>query len=52
MRRYSLDVSLDGSDRHHCHLDLVGARLEGWSIPLGENVGQPLQQPDHLRLVQ
>jgi hypothetical protein len=52
LRRYGFDVSLDGSDRHHCHLDLIGARLEGWSIPLGEDMEIPSRRPNHLRLVQ
>ncbi|MBN8726439.1 MAG: DUF3301 domain-containing protein [Xanthomonadales bacterium] len=34
VRRYSFEVSLDGSDRHRAHLDLAGHRLETWSLPL------------------
>jgi hypothetical protein len=50
-RRYGFEVSLDGSDRHRGHLDLAGARLESWSLPLRDGaVGMP--KPNHLRLVQ
>src|SRR5690606_26170565 len=34
LRRYGFEVSIDGSGRHHGHLDLGGARLESWSLPL------------------
>ncbi|MGA9340854.1 MAG: DUF3301 domain-containing protein [Rhodanobacteraceae bacterium] len=33
-RRYSFDISMDGSDRHSGHLDLSGKMLETWSLPL------------------
>lgn len=33
-RRYAFEVSLTGSDRHRGHLDLIGHRLSGWSMPL------------------
>jgi len=39
VRRYSFDVSLDGSDRHRAHLDLAGHRLETWSLPLRAEPG-------------
>lgn len=32
-RRYIFDVSTDGSDRRHGHLDLEGHRLAAWSLP-------------------
>ncbi len=38
VRRYGFEVSTDGSDRHRCHLDLAGGRLEAWSLPLADAV--------------
>lgn len=52
VRRYSFEVSIDGSDRHRCHLDLAGRRLEAWSLPLGEEARSRIERPPHLRLVQ
>ncbi|HEU4663919.1 MAG TPA: DUF3301 domain-containing protein [Dokdonella sp.] len=52
VRRYGFEVSLDGSDRHRCHLDLAGRRLEAWSLPLGEDARSRVVQPAQLRLVQ
>jgi hypothetical protein len=51
VRRYGFEVSLDGSDRHRGHLDLSGARLESWSLPL-RDAAAPIAKPTHLRLVQ
>lgn len=36
-RRYGFDISTNGSDRHRGHLDLVGNRMETWSLPLVEH---------------
>jgi len=33
VRRYGFEISLDGSDRHRGHLDLLGQRLGEWSLP-------------------
>ena len=33
VRRYGFEISLDGSDRHRGHLDLLGHRLGEWSLP-------------------
>ncbi|HEY6940362.1 DUF3301 domain-containing protein [Dokdonella sp.] len=52
VRRYGFEVSLDGSDRHRCHLDLAGRRLEAWSLPLGEDARSRVVHPVPLRLVQ
>lgn len=52
VRRYGFEVSLDGSDRHRCHLDLAGRRLEAWSLPLGEEARSRLERPTPLYLVQ
>lgn len=41
-RRYAFEVSLTGSDRHRGHLDLVGHRLSGWSLPVP---AEPLTGP-------
>jgi hypothetical protein len=51
IRRYSFEVSIDGSDRHRCHLDLAGQRLEAWSLPLGDEA-RTFVRPVPLRLVQ
>ena len=51
-RGYSFEVSIDGSDRHRCHLDLAGQRLEAWSLPLGDEARSRIERPTHLRLVQ
>jgi len=52
VRRYGFEVSIDGSDRHRCHLDLAGQRLEAWSLPLGDEARSRVERPTHLRLVQ
>lgn len=52
VRRYGFEVSIDGSDRHRCHLDLAGRHLEAWSLPLGEDARTRVVAPPHLRLVQ
>lgn len=52
VRRYVFEVSVDGHDRHRCHLDLAGQRLEAWSLPLGEEARVRAERPTHLRLVQ
>jgi hypothetical protein len=52
VRRYGFEVSLDGSDRHRCHLDIAGGRREAWSLPLGEATAAAIARPTHLRLVQ
>jgi hypothetical protein len=51
VRRYGFEVSIDGSDRHRCHLDLGGRRLEAWSLPIGDEA-RNVVRPTHLRLVQ
>lgn len=38
VRRYGFEVSLDGSDRHRGHLELLGHRLGTWSLPEGSRV--------------
>jgi len=52
VRRYGFEVSLDGSDRHRCHLDIAGGRLEAWSLPLAEDTAAAIARPNHLHLVQ
>lgn len=52
LRRYGFEVSLDGNDRHRCHLDIAGARLEAWSLPLAEATAAAIVRPNHLHLVQ
>lgn len=42
VRRYSFDVSLDGSDRHRAYLELAGHRLETWSLPLRQAEPHPV----------
>lgn len=51
VRRYAFDVSIDGSDRHRCHLDLVGGRLEAWSLPLADTVAARVLPSEGLRPV-
>lgn len=51
VRRYEFEVSLDGSDRHRCHLDLAGDRLEAWSLPLAESVAARVLPSEGLRPV-
>lgn len=51
-RRYHFEVSLDGMDRGHGHLDVVGRELVAWSMPArtapaaaGPATGSPLLPP-------
>ncbi len=54
IRRYQLEISLDGSDRHRGHLELAGHRLESWSLPLvADAMAAPRPaRPDYLRIVE
>ena len=38
LRTYDFEVSANGADRLHCHLELLGSQLGTWHIP-------PYQQP-------
>jgi hypothetical protein len=49
VRRYEFDVSIDGRDRHRCHLDLAGERLEAWSLPLADVVAARVLPSSGLR---
>ena len=51
VRRYGFDVSVDGKDRHRCHLDLAGERLEAWSLPLADAVAAQVLPSNGLRPV-
>jgi hypothetical protein len=44
-RRYAFEVSTDGSDRHHAHLDLAGRELADWSLPLAGTGPDPALLP-------
>lgn len=33
-RRYHFDVSMDGADRISGHIDLLGEKLQSWSVPM------------------
>lgn len=46
IRRYSFEISLDGSDRHSGHLDMAGHRLESWSLPLPDPASPPAALPN------
>ncbi len=54
IRRYQLEISIDGSDRHRGHLDLAAHRLESWSLPLinNEPAASLPARPDYLRIVE
>jgi len=38
VRRYTFEISLDGSDRHRGHLELRGHQLGAWSLPQMANL--------------
>lgn len=44
-RRYAFEVSMDGADRIGGHIDMLGDRLQSWSVPMRAMESASLPHP-------
>ncbi len=50
-RRYTFEVSMDGADRIGGHIDMLGDRLQSWSVPMRATESSLLPHPTAITTV-